>query len=70
MTNRREVGDDRQYQAAAAAPAAHATVVDFLSAVGHAVAAGAGGVAAPAHAARVTLCRTKRRVRWLAEVQA
>ncbi len=33
--------------------AAHAAAVDFLSAVGHAVAASAGGVAAPAHAARI-----------------
>ncbi len=33
--------------------AAHATAVNFLAAVGYAVAAGAGGVVASAHTARV-----------------
>jgi hypothetical protein len=35
------------------AAAASAAAVEFLAAVGHAVAARAGGVVAPAHAARV-----------------
>ena len=48
---------------AAAAAATNATIVDFLAAVGHAVAAGAGGVVAPAHAARIALCQTERSLR-------
>ena len=53
--------DNRYGEGAITCPTAHAAAVDDFAAVWHAVAAGAGGIVAPAHTARVRRRRQPQR---------